>query len=224
MSGKECVAIASDRHFGIQMQVISTNFKRIFKVHDHCFVGLGGLATDVQTVSKKIEFHRNLYQLRENKNMSPPALSSWISKTLYSRRFGPYFVSPIIAGLVPPSQQSPSEPTPASSSDASSSSSSTTTTETQEKAEWKPFLCATDLIGAMSFAKDFAVCGTSENALYGMAESLWKPDMSPDELFEVISQCLLAAIDRDIFAGWGGVVYIIEKDKITKKKLKTRQD
>lgn len=47
---------------------------------------------------------------------------------------------------------------------------------------------------------------------------------SPDELFETISQSLLNAVDRDALSGWGAHVYIIEKDKVTKRLLKGRQD
>ena len=45
-----------------------------------------------------------------------------------------------------------------------------------------------------------------------------------DDLFETISQALLSAVDRDALAGWGAHVYIIEKDKVTKRLLKGRQD
>lgn len=43
----------------------------------------------------------------------------------------------------------------------------------------------------------------------GMAESLWRPDMNPDELFECISQALLNAFDRDATSGWGAVVHLM---------------
>ncbi len=32
---------------------------------------------------------------------------------------------------------------------------------------------------------------------------------SPDELFETISQCLLAGVDRDCMSGWGGIVTVM---------------
>ncbi len=32
--------------------------------------------------------------------------------------------------------------------------------------------------------------------LMGMCESMWKPDLEPEELFETVSQCLLAGADR----------------------------
>lgn len=31
----------------------------------------------------------------------------------------------------------------------------------------------------------------------------------PEELFEVLSQSLLAAVDRDAISGWGAVVHIM---------------
>jgi 20S proteasome subunit beta 3 len=50
MVGKNCVAIASDRRFGIQQQTVSKNMQKVFKINDQTFLGLHGLATDVQTV------------------------------------------------------------------------------------------------------------------------------------------------------------------------------
>lgn len=50
MKGKDCVAIAADRRFGIQAQTISTDFDKIFEMGPRLFVGLPGLATDVHTV------------------------------------------------------------------------------------------------------------------------------------------------------------------------------
>jgi 20S proteasome subunit beta 3 len=88
----------------------------------------------------------------------------------------------------------------------------------------EPFLCATDLIGAECFTKDFVVSGTSSENLYGMCESLYRPDMEPDDLFETLAQSLLAAVDRDALSGWGGIVHIITPEGITTKTLKGRQD
>jgi 20S proteasome alpha/beta subunit len=40
-----------------------------------------------------------------------------------------------------------------------------------------PFIASTDLIGCINFAKDFVVVGTASENLFGMAESLWEPDL-----------------------------------------------
>ena len=52
----------------------------------------------------------------------------------------------------------------------------------------------------------------------------FRASQEPDDLFETISQALLNAVDRDALSGWGAHVYIIEKDKVTKRLLKGRQD
>jgi 20S proteasome subunit beta 3 len=192
MVGKNCVAIASDKRYGIRQQTVGNNMQKVFKMHDKCFIGMAGLATDVQTVYEKLKFRVNLYKLREDRDIKPSSFSNLVSNMLYEKRFGPWFIEPVIAGLEGP--------------------------------ENKPFICAQDLIGASCFTDNFVVSGTCSEALYGMCESLFKPDMEPDELFEVISQCLLAAIDRDCITGWGAVVHILTPDKIITKHLKTRQD
>lgn len=52
--------------------------------------------------------------------------------------------------------------------------------------ENRPFICSTDLIGCINFAKDFVVSGTTSNQLFGMCESLWEPDLVCGTLFLVI--------------------------------------
>jgi len=91
-------------------------------------------------------------------------------------------------------------------------------------ADNKPFLSAMDLIGAPVYTDDFVVSGTCTANLYGMCETLYKPDLSPDDLFETLAQALLASVDRDALSGWGGVVHIITPEGVTTRELKGRQD
>lgn len=46
----------------------------------------------------------------------------------------------------------------------------------------EPFLSGMDLIGAPVFAKDFVATGTGIEGICGTCESLWKPDLEPDDL------------------------------------------
>lgn len=89
---------------------------------------------------------------------------------------------------------------------------------------FKPFICNMDLIGCPNMPDDFVVAGTCEEQLFGMCETLYRENMEPEDLFETISQAMLNAFDRDAISGWGATVYIIEKDKITSRTLKTRMD
>lgn len=79
-------------------------------------------------------------------------------------------------------------------------------------------------VGAPVSTKDFLVGGTSSEQLYGVCESMYRPNMSPDDLFQTISQCLLAAVDRDCLAGWGAIVHIITPEGVTTRQLKSRVD
>ena len=191
MAGKNCVAIAADTRFGLQQQTVACDFEKVFKMSDRMFVGLAGLATDVQTLRNTLKFKLALYELREERVMKPEAFSALLSHMLYEKRFGPYFVEPVVCGL---------------------------------KDDGSPFLCGMDLIGAPVYTDDYVVSGTCTPNLNGVCESMWRPDMAPDELFETISQCLLASVDRDALSGWGAVVHVITPQGITSKSLKGRMD
>ena len=212
MVGKDCVAIACDLRLGLQSLTVSNNFPKIFSYGD-VYLGLTGLATDVITVSDLFRYKVNMYRLREERQISPQTMANLVSTSLYEKRFGPYFVSPVVAGI--------------------------------NHTTGKPFICGFDSIGCIDFAKDFIVSGTASDQLFGTCEGLWEPDLvwklptlclqlkieadciafqEPDDLFETISQALLNAVDRDALSGWGAHVYIIEKDKVTKRLLKGRQD
>ncbi|CEP20649.1 K02735 20S proteasome subunit beta 3 [Cyberlindnera jadinii] len=191
MVGKDCVAIASDLRLGQQSLGLSNKFEKVYQ-YGNVFLGLTGLATDAQTLSEVFRQKTNLYKLREERAIEPESFANLVSSTLYQKRFGPYFIGPVVAGI-------------------------NSITE-------KPFICGFDLIGCIDFAKDFIVSGTASDQLFGMCESLYEPDLEPEDLFETISQALLNACDRDALSGWGAVVYVITKDKVVKRYLKSRQD
>ncbi|GMI32808.1 hypothetical protein TrRE_jg9230 [Triparma retinervis] len=144
MAGKDCVGIAADTRLGVQAQTVACDFKKVFKMGDKLFVGLAGLASDVQTLDQLLTFRKNLYELKEEREMKPKVFSAMLSSILYEKRFGPYFAEPVVAGL---------------------------------DDDGKPFLSAMDLIGAPVYTDDFVVSGTCTGNLYGMCETLYKPNL-----------------------------------------------
>ena len=191
MTGKDCVAIACDLRLGSQSLGVSNRFEKIFNF-GHVFLGLTGLATDVTTLYETFRYKTNMYKMQEDRPIEPNTFSQLVSSTLYERRFGPYFVGPVVAGI-------------------------------HSKTK-KPYIAGFDLIGCIEESKDFIVSGTASDQLFGMCESLYEPNLESEDLFETISQALLNAADRDALSGWGAVVYLIEKDRVVKRYLKTRQD
>ncbi|SBT70223.1 proteasome subunit beta type-3, putative [Plasmodium malariae] len=204
MSGSDCVAIACDMRLGSNnFTTVSTNFTKIFKMNDHVYVGLSGLATDIQTLYELLRYRVNIYQIRQETEMDVDCFANMLSSILYSNRFSPYFVNPIVVGF---------------------KINHTIDDDGNKSITYEPYLTAYDLIGAKCETKDFVVNGVTSEQLYGMCESLYIKDQDENGLFETISQCLLSALDRDCLSGWGAEVYVLTPDKIIKKKLKARMD
>lgn len=191
MTGKDCVAIACDLRLGQQSLGVSNKFEKIFQ-YGKTFIGLTGLATDVITLSETFKYKHNMYKLKEDRLIEPRTFSNLISSTLYEKRFGPYFSTPVVAGL--------------------------------NGKNGAPYVAGFDCIGCIDEARDFIVSGTASDQLFGMCESLYEPNLEAEDLFETISQVLLNAADRDAISGWGACVYIISKEKVVKRYLKSRQD
>jgi 20S proteasome subunit beta 3 len=100
MAGDGCVGIAADTRYGVrQLQTVGCQRQKIFQMTDQTFVGLAGLATDVQTLSQLLDFRAKLYNLREEREMSPKVIGNSISSMLYEKRFGPWLCEPVVAGL-----------------------------------------------------------------------------------------------------------------------------
>jgi len=110
-----------------------------------------------------MEYKLNLYNLRENRKMKPKTFASLVASSLYEKRystqkyeyyrFGPFFVTPIVAGL-------------------------------EENGE--PVVSTYDSIGCTSDNDNFQVGGTASDYIYGACESFFRPDLSPEELEDVL--------------------------------------
>eukprot|EP01006_Ploeotia_vitrea_P029727 TRINITY_DN62212_c0_g1_i2.p1 TRINITY_DN62212_c0_g1~~TRINITY_DN62212_c0_g1_i2.p1 ORF type:complete len:207 (+),score=15.50 TRINITY_DN62212_c0_g1_i2:52-672(+) len=99
MIGKECAAIATDHRLGVGFQLISCQRPKVYQMGPKVCVGVTGLSTDAQTVYEKLKFRIKMYTLREDREISPKALTAMASAMAYERRFGPYFSAPVICGL-----------------------------------------------------------------------------------------------------------------------------
>lgn len=138
----------------------------------------------------KLKYHANLYRLREGHEMKPWQLINSTAHMLYQKRFQPFYVSPIVAGI---------------------------------DDDGKAYVCGYDSIGSPEIS-NISVSGTASDELMGMCDSIYRENMEPDELVEVIGQCLLAAENRDAFSGWGIEIYLLTKDNLTIYNAKPRQD
>lgn len=49
--------------------------------------------------AQRLHFRVNLYTLKEERDIEPRTFMNLVSAMLYEKRFGPYFIEPLIAGL-----------------------------------------------------------------------------------------------------------------------------
>lgn len=87
------------------------------------------------------------------------------------------------------------------------------------KSDGTSYVASADSVGALSVYPDFAAVGTATEFLMGVAEALWREDMSSEELADVCAQALLAGINRDALSGWGAKILIMTADGITEREL-----
>lgn len=170
--------------------------------------------------------------------IGPKSMSTLLSHLLYSRRRSPYYVEPIVVGLekIPNIHHSRSygtsdeddtttdgdkhqnhqedntnknfsdsigKETNLSSRDGIGDGKSKGTTQ------YRPFICAQDLIGAQSNSESFACAGAASKSLYGTAEAMWRPQLEPEELVQVCGRAFLSALERDCYSGYGAIIYLL---------------
>ena len=109
MLGKDCLAIASDKRFGSNMTTISNDFPKLFefprgwfwacpvwpRMFRHC-----NLVSSIFIAPKYSSTRRICSNCKRAAPISPKSLAHLISSTLYSKRFSPFFVEPILAGWI----------------------------------------------------------------------------------------------------------------------------
>ncbi|CAM9440606.1 unnamed protein product [Heterosigma akashiwo] len=201
MAGKNCVAVAVDKRFGVGPQMIDSSAKRVIKIHNKLLTGLGGFDSDVQTIMAQPRrtlklaatsaapfCRRRRPPRRSRRPIAPGPFSAYLGQLLWERRL---FVTPVIAGL-----------------DAGD----------------EPFLCMQDSLGAPVNSKDFVVCGTSSDSLFGICEAMYKENLSTDELFEVVEKCIISALERDCLGGYGAFIHMITPDGILTREISCRND
>ncbi|KAM0675677.1 proteasome core particle subunit beta 3 [Gurleya vavrai] len=89
--------------------------------------------------------------------------------------------------------------------------------------EGKPYICKMDCLGCCEDTENFAFAGTAENNLAGFCEAIYD-DSENEDLFVMGAQAFLNSVDRSALSGWGCEGYLVTKDKVSKRRLRSRPD
>ncbi|XP_023231335.1 proteasome subunit beta type-1-B-like [Centruroides sculpturatus] len=99
IAGEDFVVIASDMRLTTGYSIFSRNQSKLFKLSNNAVLGTSGCWADVLTFRKYLEARTRMYKFEHNTDIDTPALAQLISNMLYFKRFFPYYISTILAGL-----------------------------------------------------------------------------------------------------------------------------
>lgn len=69
----------------------------------------------------------------------------------------------------------------------------------------------------------FECAGTGSEQLFTICEAYYREGMEEEELGHKLHQIITAACDRDMYSGWGAVVYIVSKKGVSTTFHKSKQ-
>ncbi|XP_015927538.1 proteasome subunit beta type-1 [Parasteatoda tepidariorum] len=97
--GDDFVVIGADTRLSTGYSILSRDCPKLFKLSNKTIMGLTGCWCDALTLSRLVEARMKMYMHEHNKQISTPALAQLLSSLLYYKRFFPYYVHSVVAGL-----------------------------------------------------------------------------------------------------------------------------
>lgn len=100
VAGADYTIIASDTRLSEGYSILSRNSPHVYQLTPTCIIGCTGFHGDCLTFTKVLETRLKMYEYEHNKKPGCAAIAQLVSTMLYNRRFFPYYVNTIVAGLV----------------------------------------------------------------------------------------------------------------------------
>ncbi|PNF39466.1 Proteasome subunit beta type-1 [Cryptotermes secundus] len=99
IAGDDYVLVASDTRLSSGFSIYTREQSKLFRLSDTTVLGCSGCWCDTLTLARILEARLQMYLHEHNKPMSTPAVAQMLCTMLYYKRFFPYYVSNVLAGL-----------------------------------------------------------------------------------------------------------------------------
>lgn len=99
IAGKDYAIIASETRLSTGYSIYTRDQPKMFQLTSKAVLGSTGCWCDALTFAKVIEARTKNYLYEHNRTISTPACAQLVSNMLYYKRFFPYYISNIVAGL-----------------------------------------------------------------------------------------------------------------------------
>ncbi|KAJ1722427.1 Proteasome subunit beta type-6 [Coemansia erecta] len=99
IAGADYVIVASDARQSNGYNINSRYDPKAFRLSNDAILATAGYAADAKRLVEVLEQNAQMYYHKHDRVMKASAMAQMLSNTLYGRRFFPYYVFPILAGL-----------------------------------------------------------------------------------------------------------------------------
>ncbi|KAK3911622.1 Proteasome subunit beta type-1 [Frankliniella fusca] len=99
IAGEDFAVIGSDTRLTVGYSINTREQSKLFRLSDKTVLGSCGCWCDVLTLTRVLNARLQMYNHEHQKEMNTPAVAQLLSTMLYYKRFFPYYVSNLLAGL-----------------------------------------------------------------------------------------------------------------------------
>ncbi|KAJ2944184.1 hypothetical protein O0L34_g18162 [Tuta absoluta] len=99
IAGDDFAVIGADTRLSTGYSIFTRGQKRLFRLTDKMVLGVTGCWCDALALTRLLSARIQMYLYEHNKTMSTPAAAQMLSTVLYYKRFFPYVVNSVLAGL-----------------------------------------------------------------------------------------------------------------------------
>lgn len=96
---KQGVVLAADKRVSLGYTIAHKNAKKVLKVTNHIGVTTAGSVGDIQSLVGYLKAEAKLYEIKNNKMMSPKSLARLTSALLQGQRYYPIMAWLVLAGV-----------------------------------------------------------------------------------------------------------------------------
>ncbi|XP_067012965.1 proteasome subunit beta type-1 [Anabrus simplex] len=199
VAGDDYAIIAADTRLSAGFSIYTRDQSKLFRLSDKTVLGCSGCWCDTLTLTRVLEARMQMYLYEHQKPMPTPAVAQMLSTMLYYKRFFPYYVSNILAGL---------------DADGKGCVFSYDPVGHCERANFRAGGSAGALLQPLL-----------DNQIgFKNMENVTPAPVPIERALCIVKDGFIAAAERDIYTGDGIYINIITKDGIKEEKFSLRRD
>jgi len=199
VAGEDFSIVAADTRLSQGFTIHSRNHPKAIQLTDSTVLAQSGFEGDSLTFKKIVSTRIALYEHNHGKTPSTSAIAAMIAKMLYYRRFFPYYVYNIVAGLDENGKGCVYSYDPVGS---------------YEREKFRAAGAASELIQPLL-----------DNQIGGKNISgATVPELTRERARQLCIDCFISAAERDITTGDSVCLYITDKDGVKFERFPLRRD